>query len=397
MRVSAEFDAASFVEKAVEELRRRIGDRRAIIAVSGGVDSTTCAALTYRAIGRNLVCVFIDTGFMRKGEPEEVYRRLTAPPLNLPLKLIRAKDRFFKALKGLSDAEQKRMAFRKTFYEVLSEEARKEGCTVLVQGTIAPDWIETLGGIKTQHNILEQLGVDTAREYGFDLVEPLVDLYKDQVRAVARYLGVPVEVSERQPFPGPGLSVRAVGEITEEKVEIAREASWIVEERLKEFKPSQYFAAVFEDERVDSDRHLKREIARMLKLSEDELQLYCFKARATGVKGDARAYGKIVGLECWRRLEGGVDVDLFDMAVKRLVHWDPEVTRVLCAVTERCHGKYAVAIRAVMTRDFMTAKVARLPWEVLMEVGKKILERCPAVSQVFYDVTSKPPATVEFE
>ncbi len=395
--MSAEFDAASFVEKAVEDLRKRIGDRKAIIAVSGGVDSTTCAALTYRAIGRNLVCVFIDTGFMRKGEPEEVYRRLTAPPLSLPLKLIRAKDKFFEALRGLSDAEQKRMAFRKTFYDVLSEEARKEGCTVLVQGTIAPDWIETLGGIKTQHNILEQLGVDTAKEYGFELVEPLVDLYKDQVRAVARYLGAPVEVSERQPFPGPGLSVRAVGEITEEKVEVAREANWVVEEKLKHFKPSQYFAAVFEDERSDLDHLLKRGIAEALKLSEEEISLCCFKARATGVKGDVRAYGKIVGLECWRRLEGEVDVDLFDMAVKRLVHRDPEVTRVLCAVTRRRQGKYAVAIRAIVTRDFMTARVAKLPWKVLMEAGEEILEQCPAVSQVFYDVTSKPPATVEFE
>jgi len=198
------FDAEKFIAEQMIEVRKVLGGERALIACSGGVDSTTCAVLTHRVVGDNLVCVFIDTNFMRLGEPERVVEVLRGPALSLPVKLIRANEQFMDALKGLSDAEEKRKAFRSTFYGVLSKAARDEGCSCLVQGTILPDVLETVGGIKTQHNVLEQMKINTKQEYGFKVVEPLVSLYKYQVREVAGALGMPLESSEPQPFPGPG-------------------------------------------------------------------------------------------------------------------------------------------------------------------------------------------------
>ncbi|MCJ7574917.1 hypothetical protein MUO93_11775, partial [Candidatus Bathyarchaeota archaeon] len=238
------FDAQLFVEKQVTAVREVLGCEKALIAVSGGVDSTVSAAITHRAIGGNLACVFIDDNFMRLGEPERVRQLLSSPPLSLPMKVLDERGRFMKALNGLRDAEEKRKAFRDTFYSALSDAARREGCRYLVQGTIKADVEETAAGIKTQHNILEQIGINPVERYGYRVVEPLVALYKWQVREVARFLGMPEELSERQPFPGPGLSVRVVGEITPEKLEEQKKATRIVEDALAPHEPSQYFAAI---------------------------------------------------------------------------------------------------------------------------------------------------------
>ncbi|MCJ7574643.1 hypothetical protein MUO93_10350, partial [Candidatus Bathyarchaeota archaeon] len=180
------FNAQLFVEKQVAAVREALGGEKALVAVSGGVDSTVSAVITHRAIGGNLACVFIDDNFMRLGEPERVKQLLSSPPLSLPLKVLDERERFMKALKGLRDAEEKRKAFRDTFYSALSDAARREGCRYLVQGTIKADIEETTAGIKTQHNILEQIGINPVERYGYRVVEPLVALYKWQVREVAR-------------------------------------------------------------------------------------------------------------------------------------------------------------------------------------------------------------------
>lgn len=384
-----------FVAEKVPEIKHIVGSSKAAIATSGGIDSTACAALALRALGHRLICFFMDTGFMREGEVEEVSTMLTS--LGLPLKVLSAKSRFLRALEGKADAELKRLAFRDTFYTILGEAVRGEGCEVLIQGTIAPDWIETSGGIKTQHNVLEQLGVDTIKRFGFRLLEPLLDLYKDQVRALARHLGVEITSSNRQPFPGPGLLVRCIGAVNEEKLEVLKKATTIVEDFLGQITPppQQYLAAIVEDDR----RPAGRDIAKILSKVNGGASAYYLAGRATGVKGDDRAYGRMI-------VASGIEKepkDLFDLPEK-LIHADREIVRVLCSIGDndaRSTGnkgieRYSVIIRAVDTRDFMTAKPSAVSLLVLKEIAKGILED-KRVATVAYDLTSKPPATVEFE
>ena len=219
VRNMEDLDVSTFIEQQVQAVRGIVGENKAIVAVSGGVDSTVSAVITHKAIGDNLVCVFIDDNFMRLGEAEQVKNLLTNEPLNLPFRILNERQRFMEKLNGLSDAEEKRKAFRETFYQTLRDAAEEESCIYLIQGTIKADVDETAGGIKTQHNILEQIGIDPVEKYGFHVVEPLKSLYKYQVREVARTLMVPPELAERQPFPGPGLSIRVVGQITAEKLD----------------------------------------------------------------------------------------------------------------------------------------------------------------------------------
>ncbi|MEM4029142.1 MAG: glutamine-hydrolyzing GMP synthase [Thermofilaceae archaeon] len=310
-----EFDPKTFLEKAVEEVRSRVGGERAIAACSGGVDSTVSALIARIALGDRLKAVYIDDGFRRLGEPEATVQLLRS--LGLDVELIDAKNEFYNAVRGLRDAEEKRKAFRHTFYTVLGRAAKSWGARFLVQGTIAPDIIETVGGVKTQHNVLVQLGLDP-RAYGFEVVEPLRELYKPQVRQLARYLGLPKEISEKMPFPGPGLLIRVVGEATPEKVDIVRRATRIVEEETRGLGAFQAFAVLLE-------------------------------GRATGVKGGKRVYG------------------------------------------------YIVAVRVVESEDAVTARASELPYPLLKRIANRIINEVPEVARVLYDVTDKPPATIEFE
>jgi GMP synthase (glutamine-hydrolysing) len=309
------FDPREFVERAVEEIRRTVGDARAVAACSGGVDSTVAAVLARRALGDRLVAVYINDGFRREGEPEWTVSMLQR--LGLNVLLVDARREFLEAVRGLRDAEEKRKAFRHTFYSVLGRVAREVGARYLVQGTIAADVVETVRGVKTQHNVLVQLGLDP-RTYGFEVVEPLRELYKPQVRELARFLGLPPEISERMPFPGPGLLVRVVGEVTEEKLEIVRKATRIVEEEFAGLGAFQAFAAVLE-------------------------------GRATGIVGGERRYG------------------------------------------------YMVAVRAVRSEDALTAEPLEAPFELLRRVAERITREVPGVVRVLYEVTGKPPATIEYE
>lgn len=397
------FNPENFADKQVSQIKKVVGDDRALIAVSGGVDSTTCAALTHLAIGGNLLCVMLDDAFMRDGEPERVAQLLSQPPLNLPVRVLNVRERFLNALKGLRDAEEKRKVFRETFYKALSEAAEKEGFRFLVQGTIRADIDETTGGVKTQHNVLSQMGINPVERYGFQVIEPLAYLYKPQVREVARYLKVPSEISERQPFPGPGLSVRVVGEIRVDKLESLKKATSITEENLAKHQPSQYFAAVVDNEEIPQYprlAHIKERISRFLNVPSRNVSLRVFQNKATGVKGGERCYGEIAAIKVLT--ENG---NIYQPPIANLVALQNEVirenqafTRVLYAIQEGLEKKpYVIALRAIQTHDFLSARVSEIPWRTLNEAAQRILETCPNVSNIYYDITPKPPATIEME
>jgi GMP synthase (glutamine-hydrolysing) len=313
------FSPEDFIPKAMKEIREEV-EGRAIIAVSGGVDSTTAAVLASKALGEDLLAVYVDTGLMRKGEREQVEDTLRKLGVNYVV--VEAAPRFFEALREVVDPEEKRKTIGRTFVELFEVEAKRIGAEYLIQGTIAPDWIESGGQlrdrIKTHHNVAGLPSGMTLR-----VVEPLRDLYKDEVRKVARALGV--DVAERQPFPGPGLAVRVVGEVTPEKVEIVREASSIVEEEIemaceagKMGRPWQYFAVLL-------------------------------PLRTVGVEGDLRVYGR------------------------------------------------TVAIRAVESVDGMTASYSEIPHDVLGRISTRITNEVKGVNRVVYDITNKPPGTIEWE
>jgi len=382
-------------------LQETIGNGKAIAAVSGGVDSTVAALVAKRALGDRLFPVFIDTGFLRVGEPESVKARLGEPSLGLKVKLVRAGRRFLDATKGERGAEEKRKEFRETFYRVLGEEARKDGCDFVVQGTIAPDWIETQGGIKTQHNILEQVGIDPLAAYGFKVVEPVSELYKDQVRVLGRYLDVPRDMSDRQPFPGPGLLVRCIGIVSKEKLDLLKSSTKIVEEKLGPFSYDQYLAGVIENRLTEEQvyKNMGGTVAEALGLPASETRVDVFEDRVTGVKGDTRCYGRLAGIriqEESRETYGWLPEKL-RLAQSSIVEKFSDITRVAVMVKEKRGGPpLSVIIRAISTRDFMTAAVAQVPWKILKDIAESILKTGDS-SRVYYDITPKPPATIEFE
>ncbi len=397
------FNEEKFVKTQIEELRRVLAGEKALIAVSGGVDSTTCGVLAHKALGDNLICVIIDTGFMRIGEPQWVAALLSKPPLNLPMRIYEGAEQFYNALKGLEDAEEKRKAFRETFYKILGAIAKEENCRFLIQGTIAPDWIETRGGIKSQHNILTQIGINPVEKYGFQVIEPLMYLYKDQVRRVARYLQIPQVLSERQPFPGPGLLVRLVGRFNEEKIRILKKATQLTEGKLSQFNTQQYFAAILDNSNInevmrDKIDKMRLEVEEALQVNGLNVNVQILRNKATGVKGDVRAYGHIAALEVFKNRDVYIPPvrELVKLHVN-LVAKNPEFTRILYLISGKRTGDYLIAVRAVTTRDFMTASVADIPPSVLAELASEITAESGNIAAVYYDITQKPPATVEFE
>ncbi len=397
------FNPKNFVENQVKAIKRAVGKERALIAVSGGVDSTVSAVLTHIAIGENLLCVILDDAFMRKEEAERVADILAQPPLNLPMEVLDVRERFLNEMKGLRDAEEKRKKFRETFYKVLSETAKREDCGFMVQGTIQADIVETKGGVKTQHNVLSQIGIIPKELYGFQVIEPVVSLYKGEVREVARYLKVPAEISERQPFPGPGLSVRVVGEIKSDKLETLKTATSIAEEKFAKHSPNQYFAAIIDNIQKPPDHfvvHIQETATRFLNVPKSHLSVIVFEDKATGVRGGERHYGEIAALTV-RKPEGyihQVPINNLVTLQTKLITENPQFTRILYAIKEI--GKkqpFVISLRAIQTRDFLTAQVSQIPWVTLSETAEEILDKCPNVSGVYYDVTPKPPATIEME
>jgi len=369
-----EFNPEKFIHE-IEPQLKDIVDGKAVAAVSGGVDSTTAAALSYKILGDRVVPVMIDTGFLRENEAQKVKEMLKNI---MPLQVVDVSEEFISALEGLSDAEEKRKKFRQLFYDTLSRIVKENNAKYLIQGTIAADWVETQGGIKTQHNVLVQLGIDTEKEWGFKVVEPLADLYKDEVRALSKYLGLPKEIYARQPFPGPGLLVRVVGKLTREKLEIVRKATEVVERNLATLNLSQYFSVIFE-----SDGYYDEKLS-----SETGCKVKVYNTLATGVKGDVRAYGNIASVDCKKDYEGLREI------TEKLAAYN--ITHVLVKVKDvNPNGQYTIGIRAVTTQDFMTADFAKIDWNLLEKIANEL--NYEKIREVVYDVTTKPPATIEFE
>ncbi len=268
---ASSLDAARFIEDKVRDIRAAVGQGTAINALSGGVDSSTVTLLGHKALGKRLRTVFVQNGLMRAGEAERVGELFRA--LNVEVEVVEAGDRFFAALKGVADPEAKREAIAQTFYkEVFGGLVRESGARFLLQGTILTDVDETVAGIKRQHNVFEQLGIDPQAAFGYRILEPLLELRKDGVRKVGRALGLPAELFTRIPFPGPALSARVIGEATPERIQTVRQATAVVERMLKGTKAFQYLAILHED-------------------------------RVTGLVEGRRAFGQQIEVRCWDSLD----------------------------------------------------------------------------------------------
>ena len=318
-----DWTAGNFVADSINRIRRQVGDGHVICALSGGVDSAVAATLVHRAVGDQLTCIFVDNGLMRREEPERVVDTFERH-MQMQLVHVDAAERFLTQLRGITDPEQKRRIVGETFIRVFEAEADKIGAVdFMVQGTTYPDVIESAPGggaavkIKSHHNV-----GGLPKELTFELVEPLRFLFKDEVRQVGLALGLPDEMVYRQPFPGPGLAIRIIGEVTAERVAVLQAADWIV---MDEVKKAKLYYDLWQSFAVLTD------------------------TRSVGVMGDFRTYGHVV------------------------------------------------ALRAVNAEDAMTADWARLPYDVLARISSRIVNEVPGVNRVVYDITSKPPGTIEWE
>jgi GMP synthase (glutamine-hydrolysing) len=305
----------AFIEEQCRLISEQVGPSKAVNALSGGVDSSVTTILAYQALGPRLLTYFIDNGLMREGEPESVVYAMKR--LGVPVVLLDARRDFFAALKGKTDPEEKRQAITDTFYRgVFGRLVKESGAPYLLQGTIYTDVEETVAGIKRQHNILAQLGIDTEKAFGYKVIEPLIQLRKPGVRAIGEALGMPVSMYNRPPFPGPALAARVIGEVTPERVALARKATLVVEEALSGLEAFQYMAILHED-------------------------------RVTGMRNGKREYGFQIEIRCWD------------------------------------------------SQDAVTASPTKLPFDLLRKLADRMTSEVPGVVSVTYNVTAKPPSTIE--
>lgn len=304
-----------FIEEKAKEISAAVGNGLAINTLSGGVDSSAVTMLGHKALGERLRTYFIENGLMRKDEPQRIVSLFKK--LGVRVEVIDAKKEFFSALKGIEDPEEKREAITRTFYkDVFGRLVRESGAKYLLQGTILTDVDETIAGIKRQHNVFEQLGIDPEKAFGYRIIEPLVQLRKDGVRKVAGALGLPESVYKRIPFPGPALSARVIGEVTPERIEIVRQATSVVEGELAPVEAFQYMAILHKD-------------------------------KVTGMRNNKRDFGLQIEVRCWDSI------------------------------------------------DARTAKPTRLPYEKLERLADRITREVPGVVSVTYNITQKPPSTIE--
>lgn len=304
-----------FIKQQVKEVFSVVGDGLAVNALSGGVDSSAVTIIGHKALGKRLKTYFIENGLMRQGEAERVC--LLFKELGVLVEIIDAKKEFFAALKGLSDPEEKREAITQTFYKnVFGRLVRESGAKYLLQGTNYTDVEETVAGVKRQHNILEQLGIDTQAEFGYKVIEPIIQLRKSGVRSLAKALGLPEELYNRPPFPGPALAARVIGEVTPQRIATVRAATKIVEEQLCNSGAFQYLAILHQD-------------------------------RVTGVRKGKRDFGLQIEIRCWE------------------------------------------------SKDALVGTPTRLPYELLEKLAERITQDVPGVVSVTYNITKKPPSTIE--
>jgi GMP synthase (glutamine-hydrolysing) len=310
-----DLNARQLIEDKVKEIIAAVGDGIAINALSGGVDSSVVTMLGHRALGKRLRTVFIQNGLMREGEPEMVagiFRQL-----GVTIEIIDARKEFLDSLRGITDPEKKREAITQTFYKkVFGRIVKESGAKYLLQGTILTDVDETVAGIKRQHNVFAQLGIDPQKVFGYQIIEPLIQLRKDSVRSVGKALGLPEEVFARIPFPGPALAARIIGEVTEEKLIVVRKATAVVERLLCDKGAFQYMAILHED-------------------------------RVTGMRDGKRDFGRQIEIRCWDSIDARI------------------------------------------------ATPTKLPFEVLEKLAGEITSEVPGVVSVTYNITSKPPSTIE--
>ncbi|MCG2706046.1 MAG: ExsB family transcriptional regulator [Candidatus Omnitrophica bacterium] len=304
-----------FIQKKIDEISSVVGEGLAINALSGGVDSSAVTMLGFRALGKRLKTYFIENGLMRENEPQQVVSLFKE--LGVPVELFDARKLFFTALKGITDPEEKREAITQAFYkEVFGKLVKDSGAKFLLQGTNYTDIEETVAGIKRQHNILEQLGIDTQKQYGYKVIEPLIELRKPAVREVAKVLGLPEAIFGRPPFPGPALATRVIGEVTPERIEIVRKATKIVEEELSATGAFQYLAVLHED-------------------------------KVTGIRDGKRDFGLQIEVRCWESV------------------------------------------------DAKTGSPTKLSYDILDRLAQNITQQVPGVVSVTYNITKKPPSTIE--
>ena len=305
-----------FIDQEVKRIKKVVGLERAISVLSGGVDSSTVTILAHKAIGDRLKTVFINNGIMREGEPKEIAQ--TFKKLGIKVSIIDAREKFFKVLKGKTDPEEKRQAITDVFYkDVFRKIIRESKIKFLLQGTILTDIEETKAGIKRQHNVLEQVGISPEKEYGYKVIEPLISLRKDDVRAVAKLMGLPKRIYQRMPFPGPALAARIIGEVDPKNIALIRKTTAIVEEELKKSGAFQYFPVLMQD-------------------------------KATGIRKGKRQFGNII------------------------------------------------IIRCVESKDARMAFPSKISWKILEKIQKRITSETPQINRVCYDITPKPPATIEY-
>ncbi len=312
---TGQLNTKEFIEEKVKDISSTVGDGLAINALSGGVDSSAVTMLGHKAIGKRLKTYFINNGLMRQDEPEKIV--LIFKELGVTVQIVDAQKQFFKALKGITDPEEKREAITQTFYkDVFARLVKDSGAKYLLQGTILTDVDETVAGIKRQHNVFEQLGIDPEKAFGYKIIEPLVQIRKDGVRKVAEALGLPKSTYNRMPFPGPALSARVIGEVTEEKIKVVRQATAITEEELASTSAFQYMAILHND-------------------------------RVTGIRDGKRDYGLQIEIRCWDSL------------------------------------------------DARTGRPTKLSYDILERLSGRMVAEVPGVVSVTYNITKKPPSTIE--
>lgn len=310
-----QLNVEQFIATQVDELRKTVGDGLAVNALSGGVDSSVVTMIGHKALGKKLKTYFIANGIMREGEPEYIVKLFKG--LGVEVELVHAEDAFFGALKGLTDPEEKREAITQTFYKkVFGDLVKASGAKFLLQGTNWTDVEETVAGVKRQHNILEQLGIDTQKTFGYKVLEPVLQLRKTSIRVVGKALDLPEEIYNRPPFPGPALAARVIGEVTPERVAVVRKATAVLEAELKDCGAFQYLAILHND-------------------------------KVTGMRNGKRDYGLQIEVRCFE------------------------------------------------STDAVTATVTRLPFEKFEKLASRITTEVPGVVSVTYNITAKPPTTIE--
>jgi GMP synthase (glutamine-hydrolysing) len=310
-----DLESKGFIADKIKEISSLVGSGLAINALSGGVDSSAVTMLGHKALGDRLKTYFIDNGIMREGEPQQIVS--VFKKLGVNVEIIQAQDEFLDALKGIKDPEEKREAITQTFYKnVFGDLVKKSGAKYLLQGTILTDVDETVAGIKRQHNVFEQLGIDPQEAFGYKIIEPLVQLRKDGVRKIAQALGLPQSSYKRMPFPGPALSARVIGEATRERIVLVRKATTIVEGELASVKAFQYMAILHQD-------------------------------RVTGMRDNKRVFGQQIEIRCWDSI------------------------------------------------DARQGRPTQLPFSTLEKLARRIVSELPEVVSVTYNITAKPPSTIE--